>query len=95
MFLFGSLTFVSIMKTLILHGVPYNVNDTNEVFLYTKQTSSSLSAPHIGTYEPTTQTLTLFPDWQAKSSEFLAAYRKTLQTDSAEALEKARILQTS
>jgi hypothetical protein len=94
------------MKTLILHGVPYNVNDTNQVFLYTKQTTSSSSnvaastthltpSPQVGTYEPETQKLTLFHDWQTKSEEFLTMYRKTLQNDSAIALEKARVLQNS
>ena len=92
------------MKTLILHGVPYNVNDTNQIFLYTKQTTSSSNAaaihpitpaPQIGTYEPTTQKLTFFPDWESRSVEFITNYRKMLEHESAEALEKARILQTS
>jgi hypothetical protein len=32
------------MKTLILNGVPYNVNDTNQVFLYTKSAITSSKA---------------------------------------------------
>ncbi len=90
------------MKTLILHGVPYNVNDMNEIFLYTKlntsgssNAASSVHSPQIGTYDPTTQKLTFFPDWEMRSAEFVTNYRKMLQQESAEALEKARILQTS
>lgn len=101
--LFDSSLSVPIMKTLILHGVPYNVNDMNQVFLYTKHSTSSSNAasespmtpaPQIGTYDPETQKLTLFPDWQTKSEEFLTVYRKMLQEVSTDALEKARILQT-
>ncbi len=106
------------MKTLILHGVPYNVNDANQVFLYTKKSSLS-PLPHskgaaassssaaaedplgeepqvqVGTYSPSTGTLSLFSDWEARSAAFLTSYRTTLLRNTEEALEKARILQTS
>jgi hypothetical protein len=98
------------MKTLILHGVPYNVNDTNQVFLYTKHvskiTSTSFSnasaaastsraeeAPQVGTYDPSTGSLHLFPDWKERAAAFLTIYRETLHTNTDEALEKARVLQ--
>ncbi len=92
------------MKTLILHGVPYNVNDTNQVFLYSKSnvsasapaTSPTSVAPiQVGTYDPASGFVQLFPDWEAKSAAFLTHYRETLRQSTEEALEKARILQTS
>ena len=103
------------MKTLILHGVPYNVNDTNQVFLYTKhaitssKSSSSSSnaaasasaqaetaataSPQVGTYDSSTGSLHLFPDWEERAAAFLTTYRTTLRGNTEEALEKARVLQ--
>ncbi len=95
------------MKTLILHGVPYNVNDTNQVFLYTKHavtkgSSSNAASPsleeeaaQVGTYTPSTGTLHLFPDWESRAEKFLEVYRASLHATTEFALEKARILQGS
>ena len=76
------------MKTLTLHGVPYNVNDKNEVFLY--KGPSDLC---IGTWDPATQTLNLIDGWQEKATPFLAEHRKQVQDATLAAMKKAHELQ--
>ena len=80
------------MKTLTIQGVPYTVNDKNEVFLY-QPASSKEKHVHIGTYDSTTQTVTLFDDWEERSEEHVKAYRESLKQKTEVAMVKARDIQ--
>lgn len=76
------------MKTLTLHGVPYNVNDKHEVFLYKGPADLC-----IGIWDPAEQSLKLHDGWKEKAQPFLQEYRQSVQQSSAQAMQKARELQ--
>ena len=78
------------MKTLTLNGVPYSVNEKQELFLY-----SSSPPVRIGSYTSSSQKVSLDSDWKTKSQSFLTQYRTTLSQTTAAALEKAAALQNS
>jgi hypothetical protein len=83
------------MKTLTLHGVPYNVNDKNEVFLYKGPASSMQDASNlcIGSWNPTTQTIALKEGWQQLAAPFLAEWRQQVRETTEAAMKKAHELQ--
>ena len=78
------------MKTLTINGVPYTVNESGDVFVY-----SSSPPISIGTYDTTTKTLKLHEDWQARMEEWVAHYRTGLKEETDAALEKAKQLQAA
>jgi hypothetical protein len=88
---------VAKMKTLTINGVPYSVNEKQELFLY-----SSSPPIRIGSYEPlspgkdsSSQKISIDSDWKTKSQAFLTQYRTSLAQSTAAALEKAAALQNS
>ena len=80
------------MKTLTIQGVPYTVNDKNEVFLY-QHSSCTEKHIHIGTYDSKNQTVTLFDDWEERSEERVKKYRNALKEKTEAAMAKAREIQ--
>lgn len=76
------------MKTLTIHGVPYSINEKNEVFLYKGSTDLS-----IGSWDASKQKLTLDPKWQELAQPFLATYRNQVEESSVTAMKKAKELQ--
>ena len=76
------------MKTQTINGVPYLINESGEVFVY-----SAVPQIHIGNYSVDTKVLTLIEGWQAKMAEWTTYYRKQLQAHTQEELEKAVQLQ--
>ena len=80
------------MKTLTIQGVPYTMNDKNEVFLY-QPTSSKEKHVQIGTYDSTNQTVTLFENWEERSEEHVKGYREALKQKTEAAMAKARDIQ--
>ena len=78
------------MKTLTLNGVPYSVNEKQELFVY-----SSNPPIRIGSYDSSSQTISIDSDWKTKSNAFLTQYRTSLAQTTAAALEKAAALQNS
>jgi hypothetical protein len=80
------------MKTLTIQGVPYTLNDKNEVFLY-QHSSSKDNHIHIGSYDSTSQTVKLFDDWEERSEEHVKAYRNALKAKTEAAMAKAREIQ--
>jgi hypothetical protein len=76
------------MKTITHHGIPYSMNEKNELFVY-----SSSPPILIGSFNSDTQDVTLHTDWKEKSQSFLNAYRSNLKQMTESALEKAAALQ--
>jgi hypothetical protein len=80
------------MKTVTLHGVPYQIDDKNNVYMY--QPSSLNQTPiALGTWDPEKEKLTLIPDWKQKAKSFVEKYRSDLHNYTEESLEKAKALQ--
>jgi hypothetical protein len=80
------------MKTLTIQGVPYAVNDKNEVFLY-QHSSSTDEHIQIGTYDSKKESVILFDTWKDLVEERLQKYRMSLKQKTEEAMERARELQ--
>jgi hypothetical protein len=80
------------MKTLTIQGVPYSVNDKNEVFVY-QSSGSTDKYIHIGMLNTTTNTVELFDTWQDIAEERLAKYRECLKEKTEAAMAKAREIQ--
>jgi hypothetical protein len=80
------------MKTLTIQGVPYAVNDKNEVFLY-QHASSTEKHVQIGTYDSKNLVVNLFDTWQENAEERLQAYRNSLKEKTEAAMVKAREIQ--
>lgn len=78
------------MKTLTLNGIPYTTNEKHELFVYSSNPPIS-----IGSFDPSTQKVTLVENWKEKSNVFLNEYRQSLLQNTHEALEKANALQNS
>lgn len=76
------------MKTITIHGVPYCVNEKNEVFLYKGPTDLC-----IGSWDTTKQKLSLNASWQTDAQAFLATYRSQVDATSKQAVQKAKELQ--
>lgn len=76
------------IKTMTINGVPYHVNETGEVFVY-----SSVPPIPIGSYNKDTKILALVEDWQSKMADWVAHYQNGLKEETAIALEKAKQLQ--
>lgn len=79
------------MKVITIYGVPYHVNDKNEVFLYSSS-QVPISPVQIG-YLDDDKKLHIDPDWQTKSQEALSQYRSSLAQKTEEDLQKARVIQ--
>jgi len=79
------------MKVQTIHGVPYYINEANQVFFYSKTTQGPKES--IGSWDPTRQHLQLVPDWQAIVKEFVVSYRQQLKEHTMTEMEKARALQ--
>lgn len=77
------------MKTVTIHGIPYQIDDKNNVYMY-----ESLPPISLGTWDPEKQKLTLVNDWKTKSKSFVEKYRSNLQQNTEELLEKAKQLQS-
>ena len=78
------------MKTQIINGVPYLINDKGEVFVY-----SSVPPIPIGSYASDTKILSLSEDWEQRMSDWVANYSNGLKQETDDALEKAKQLQIS
>ena len=76
------------MKTLTINGVPYLVNDSGEVFVY-----SSVPPIPIGTYDKDKKILALAEDWETRIAEWVDHYRIGLQEETNRALQSAAELQ--
>jgi len=57
------------MKTLTINGVPYLVNDSGEVFVY-----SSVPPIPIGTYDKDKKILALAEDWETRMADWVDHY---------------------
>lgn len=76
------------MKTLTINGVPYLVNDSGEVFVY-----SSVPPIPIGTYDKDKKILALAEDWETRMADWVDHYRNGLQEETDQALQSAAELQ--
>ena len=85
------------MKVITIHGVPYHINDKQEVFLYEKASASSSSStpstPAIGTWDASCQRLHLHTNWQTLIQPNINIYRTNLKTHTEEETQKAKELQ--
>ncbi len=79
------------MKVQTIHGVPYYVNEANQVFFYSKTTQ--VPKEPIGVWDPARQHLQLVPDWETKVKEFVVSYRQQLKEHTMAEMEKAKALQ--
>jgi hypothetical protein len=79
------------MKVQTIHGVPYHINESNQVFFYEKTLTGS--KPAIGTWDATQQRLTLFSEWQTIVHDTVKSYRAQLNEHTEKELQKARELQ--
>lgn len=78
------------MQVKTLQGIPFLVDPaTKNIYAYEKNPSpAAASTPlHLGTYDPTTETYTLRPDWENAYKERVDAYR-------ASEKPRSRIIQT-
>ena len=80
------------MKTITINGVPYQIDDKNNVYMYQP---SSLNQPPValGTWDPEKEKLDLVNNWKTKAKGFVEKYRSNLNQYTEESLEKARALQ--
>lgn len=76
------------MKTLTINGVPYLINDSGEVFVY-----SSVPPIPIGTYDKDKKILALAEDWETRMEDWVAHYRNGLNDTTKDALQRAAELQ--
>jgi hypothetical protein len=89
------------MKVQTINGVPYHVNDKNEVFLYNnnvnKSSSSNATTTHIslpiGIWDPVRNHLQMYDDWQTRIQSEVETYRTTLKDLTDSEMTKARELQ--
>ena len=78
------------MKVQTINGVPYLINEANEVFVY-----SSVPPIAVGTYSPDTKVISLHADWEVRMESWMKHYRENLKESTEEALKKAKALQAS
>ena len=78
------------MKNITINGVPYLINEKNEVFVY-----GSVPPIPIGSYNTDTKVLALAEDWQERMATWIEYYRNGLKEATEEALEKAKQLQAA
>jgi len=76
------------MKTITINGVPYLVNETGQVFVY-----SAVPQIHIGQYSADTKVITLVDDWEKRMEEWVVHYRNNLKQHTIDELKKAAELQ--
>jgi hypothetical protein len=76
------------MKTTIIDGVPYLLNEAGEVFVY-----SAVPQIQIGNYAADTKILTLMDDWEKRMDEWVGHYRNGLKAHTQDELKKAVELQ--
>ncbi len=85
------------MKVITIHGVPYHINDKQELFLYekasTSSTSSTVSTPAIGTWDASCQRIHLHTNWQTLIQPNIDIYRTNLKTHTNQEIQKAKELQ--
>jgi hypothetical protein len=76
------------LKTETINGVPFDVDEKGNVFLYSKDKKTT---PCIGKVDKE-KNLTLLEDWQTTQEiiKWLAEYRTGLAADTTAAIEKAR-----
>jgi hypothetical protein len=79
------------MKVQTINGVPFYINETNQIFFYEKTPTGS--KPAIGTWDTVQQRLNLFPEWQTLMQEGVTSYRTQLKEHTEKELQKARELQ--
>jgi hypothetical protein len=79
------------MKVQTINGVPYYINETNQVFFYSK--TAQTTTPAVGTWDPVRQYLQLHADWQTLTKDYVVRYREQLDTHTKAEMEKAKALQ--
>jgi hypothetical protein len=77
------------MKTVTIHGVPYQIDDKNNIYIYESSPPIAL-----GTWDSEKEKLTLIPNWKTKAKSFVEKYRSNLHQNTEESLEKAKALQS-
>ena len=81
------------MKVITIHGIPYQIDDKNNIYMYQDKPSSSPPVA-LGTWDPEKEKLDLVPNWKTVAKSFVEKYRSNLQQYTEESLEKARQLQS-
>ncbi len=82
------------MKTITIHGVPYQIDDKNNVYMYQTNSLQQKQTPvALGTWDPEKEKLILVNNWKTKAKGFVEKYRSDLHNYTEESLEKARALQ--
>jgi hypothetical protein len=78
-----------VLKTEIINGVPFDVDEKGNVYMYCKEKSQS--APSIGKVDKE-KNLTLNEDWQTTVEivKWLTDYRDGLKMQTADSIERAR-----
>lgn len=78
------------MKVQTINGVPYYINEANNIFFYSKTQTPTVS---IGIWDPARQFLQLHPDWETIVKENVTSYREQLHEHTTTEMEKAKALQ--
>jgi hypothetical protein len=78
------------MKVQTINGVPYFINESNQVFFYDKSKTTQTS---IGHWDPARQHLELAANWQEIVRESVIKYREQLNEHTQAEMTKARELQ--
>jgi hypothetical protein len=78
-----------VLKTEIINGVPFDVDEKGNVYVYSKDKSNS--SPCIGKVDKE-KNLTLNDDWQTTLEivKWLTDYRDSLKVQTVESIERAR-----
>jgi hypothetical protein len=82
-----------VLKTEIINGVPFHVDEKGNVYVYCKDKSNS--SPCIGKVDKE-KNLTLNEDWQTTIEivKWITDYRQELAANTVESIERARKQQT-
>ena len=79
------------MKVQTINGVPYYINEANQIFFYSKVSQTPKES--IGIWDPARQHLQLYDNWQTIVKESVTSYREQLHEHTTLEMEKAKALQ--
>ena len=71
------------MKTVTLHGVPYSLSDTNDVYMYG-------TSVKLGKISDDKKAVVFGDDWEASAKAYMAQYRDGLKQKTVESMENAK-----
>jgi hypothetical protein len=79
------------MKVQTINGVPYYINEANQLFFYSKVSQTPTNS--IGTWDPVCLLLQLHDNWETIVKDYMTSYREQLNEHTKTEMEKAKALQ--